>query len=96
MISSNEDEISPNGLIQSKLIALRIKDCNFDRIYCSDMKTSKETLREIIDKNEDDRVVFTEKLRERNFGVMQGKSISYLNFVVDVINSLYVEKTNSF
>ena len=88
MISSNEDEITPNGFIQSKLIALRIKDCNFDRIYCSDLKTSKETLREIIKENEDDKVIYTAKLRERNFGVMQGKSVSFLNFVVDVNNSL--------
>ena len=57
----------------------------FDQIYCSDMKTSKESIQEIHNDFEEKKVIFTEKLRERNFGFMYGKSLSHLNFIIEVI-----------
>ena len=80
------DEITPNGIIQAKLLALRLKEAHLDEIYCSDMLIANETLKEIIQFHDKSKVIFTSKIRDRNFGVMKGKPIFSLNELIEVFD----------
>ena len=77
--------LSDYGKNQAKEIAFQLKDIKFDTIYCSDLKRTKETLDAF---TFDIKPIFTEKLREKSWGIDEGKSfqeieqrgISYINF----------------
>lgn len=59
------------GVSQAKILGERLKDIKFDKVYCSDLKRAEETLKYI---NTIEEVVVDERLRERNFGVFEGKT----------------------
>lgn len=59
------------GVKQSKVLGERLKNIKFDKVYCSDLKRARETLKYINVIND---VVIDERIRERNFGVFEGKT----------------------
>ena len=77
--------LSKNGIKDAQKLAKKLKNENFDRIYCSDLLRARETLDAIGYKTEP---VYSEKLREKSWGRHEGKSfdeiqkegIEYLNF----------------
>ncbi len=64
--------LNRNGISQATKLALRLKKEKIDTIFSSDLKRAKETAR-IINDYHDLKIKYTKKLRERNFGVFQGK-----------------------
>jgi len=77
--------LSQNGKLQAKKLALKLKDEKFDKIYCSDLLRARETLDAF---NYTTKPIFSEKLREKSWGIHEGKSfdeiqkmgIKYENF----------------
>lgn len=59
------------GVSQAKVLGESLKNIKFDKVYCSDLKRANETLNHI---NAVEEVVIDERLRERNFGVFEGKT----------------------
>jgi broad specificity phosphatase PhoE len=65
--------LSLNGIKQAKKLANRLKYEKIDVIFSSDLKRAADTAREIAFYHKDIPLIFTEKLRERNFGSSTGK-----------------------
>ena len=63
--------LSENGKKQATDIANKLKSENYDAVYCSDLIRAKETL-EAFDLSVP--VIYTEKLREKSWGLHEGKS----------------------
>lgn len=59
------------GIKQAIALGNYLKDVNFDKVYCSDLKRATETLSYIY-KNSD--IHIDKRIRERNFGVFEGKT----------------------
>lgn len=64
--------LNKNGIKQSEKLALRLKNVKIDAIFSSDLKRAKETA-QIINKYHNTKIKFSKNLRERNFGIFQGK-----------------------
>jgi len=67
----NDVGLSFKGEAQAKLLAEEFKDKNFDRIYCSDLKRAKETLRPFRQAKD---ALYTKDLREKSWGKYEGLS----------------------
>ena len=65
--------LSQNGIKQAKELAVKLQDINFDKIYCSDLLRAKQTLDQF---NYDLEPIFSENLREKSWGIHEGKSFS--------------------
>jgi len=63
--------LSEEGKRQAQELAGRLRHLNFDKIYCSDLLRTKETLM-AFDTNTE--VCFTKHLREKSWGRHEGKS----------------------
>jgi len=63
--------LSEHGKAQAKELAKKFKHENFDAIYCSDLLRARQTLEPFITNTE---VIFTSELREKSWGVHEGKS----------------------
>ena len=74
-------KLSPTGIKQAQALGRLMKKEKLDFIYCSDLKRCKDTLKEISKFHKHVPVVFTEQLRERNFGIFEGQSREKLNEV---------------
>lgn len=60
------------GRRQAKKVSAHLKKEQFDIIYCSDLKRTKDTLKKIIKFHPDTPVILTDKLRERAQGIFEG------------------------
>jgi len=77
--------LSPYGKAQAKELGEKLQKEKFDKIYCSDLRRARETLKEL---NLNAKTIFSEKLREKSWGIHEGKSfkeieamgIKYKNF----------------
>ena len=69
--------LSQEGKRQAEKLASRLKNYEFDFIYCSDLRRCKQTLLPIM-KNRTNNVHYTKLLRERNRGIFQGRKRKYL------------------
>jgi broad specificity phosphatase PhoE len=77
--------LSPYGKEQAKELGIKLQKEKFDKIYCSDLRRTRETLKEL---NLNAETIFSEKLREKSWGIHEGKSfeeieamgIKYKNF----------------
>jgi len=65
--------LSPLGLLQREKLALRLQELSFDAIYCSDLERTRATL-EPFTKITTTPVRFTQILREKSFGELEGHS----------------------
>jgi len=66
--------LTKKGISQAKKLARRFKKEHFDIIYSSDLKRCKDTLKEIIKYHPKTRVKYAKELRERAFGVFEGRA----------------------
>ncbi len=64
--------LNQTGQEQAKLIAQKLKDFHFDVVYCSPMKRAQQTANEILKFHQNVPVVFDNRLKERNFGEIEG------------------------
>ena len=77
--------LSLKGINDARELAQKLKDKEFDKVYCSDLLRAKETLNEL---NLDIKPIYTKELREKSWGRHEGKSfeeiqaegIEYKNF----------------
>jgi broad specificity phosphatase PhoE len=67
-------KLSSIGMKQAKALGRALKKEKFDFIYCSDLKRCKETLKAVSKFHKHVPVIFTEDLRERNVGIMEGRT----------------------
>ncbi len=78
--------LSLYGKSQAKELGKKLQKEKFDKIYCSDLRRTRETLKEFSLKLP---TIFTRKLREKSWGIHEGKSfeeieamgIKYRNFM---------------
>lgn len=80
----SESPLTDQGIAQAKRVANRLKDIEFDKIYCSDLYRAKQTADEIIEYHSLTPIEYTKEIREMYFGKFEGKPISFLveNFKV--------------
>lgn len=75
-----ETPLNANGFAQAKEIAEQLKDITFDICYCSPLTRAKQTLDEILKYHQDLKVVFDDRLKERDYGEITGKPASICKF----------------
>ncbi len=63
--------LSQKGKEDAKNLARKLKNIEFDKIYCSDLLRARETLTAFHAAQE---IVYTSKLREKSWGKHEGKS----------------------
>lgn len=68
-------ELTEKGIKQAELVGEKLKDINFDKVFCSEKKRAKETLKRIY---EGEGVILDSRLNERNFGIFEGKNYKQL------------------
>ncbi len=68
------------GLKQAEGTAKELKDIKFDICFCSPLKRTKQTLEAIKKYHQDLKVVFDDRLKERNYGEITGKPSSICKF----------------
>lgn len=71
-----ETPLNSKGVSQAKETALNLKDKHFDICYCSPLLRAKQTLDEILKYHKGLKVVFDDRLKERDYGEITGKSVS--------------------
>jgi len=77
--------LSNYGKTQARELGVKLQKLHFDKVYCSDLKRARETLKEF---DLELPTIFSEKLREKSWGIHEGKSfeeieksgIKYTNF----------------
>jgi len=93
--------LSQKGKAEAKCLAEVFKESEFDRVYCSDLKRSRETLKPF---RQEKQAIYTELLREKSWGKHEGISfdaiikegeIKYENFL-QWINALDGEDYNFY
>lgn len=72
LYQGREDKLTELGREQAKKLALRLKDEKFDVIFCSTLKRTRETAEEILKFHKDTQVVYSEEIRERDIGELEG------------------------
>ena len=79
-IAQGHANISLNALgkKQAQLLGELLEVVNLDIVYSSDLKRAKQTT-EAIMKYQQCKVVYTKKLREANYGILDGKSYDEIN-----------------
>ncbi|MCI5064188.1 histidine phosphatase family protein [bacterium] len=72
-------ELSPLGILQAERFASHFTSLAPDSLYCSDLKRARDSLTPFL-RERSDTVVYTPLIRERSFGVLEGKEGQhYLN-----------------
>lgn len=66
-------ELNDKGVEQAKSAKEKINQCGIDVIFCSPLKRTKKTA-EIMNEDKQVPVIFEERLKERNFGELEGKN----------------------
>lgn len=69
-------KLTKKGIEQARKLANRLKDKNIDVIMSSDLARASDTAKEIAKFHKDVPIYFTEDLRERFLGYLQGKKIT--------------------
>ncbi len=72
----NED-LNQAGIIQAHALKEKIKDITFDAVYSSPLLRARHTAR-ILNDNEDI-ILYDERLREREHGTLEGKPVTVTN-----------------
>ncbi len=68
------------GIEQAKETAIQLKDITFDLCLCSPLKRTKQTLQEILVYHKSLRVIFDDRLKERDYGEITGQPASICKF----------------
>lgn len=72
--------LNEKGLAQARETAENLKDVKFDICFCSPLKRTKQTLDEIIKEHKNLKVVFDDRLKERDYGEITGQPASVCKF----------------
>lgn len=64
--------LSPKGLEQAQTVAESLRNEQFDRVFCSDLKRCMDTANQIMQLHSGIPVEYAEELREMHFGDYQG------------------------
>lgn len=70
-------QLSPTGLDQVRLVAGRLQNEKFTHVFASDLNRAAETAKVIVENNkscERTIIVHDKRLRERKFGIVEGKN----------------------
>ncbi|MCP4355518.1 MAG: histidine phosphatase family protein [Proteobacteria bacterium] len=78
---SVDEELNETGLAQAKNLAEKLKDKKIEIIYSSPLKRALQTA-EIVGSQNNINVVIDDNLKERNFGVIEGKSYDYVQKIL--------------
>lgn len=74
--------LTERGYQQARAVGAALKGVDFDAVYSSDLTRAAETARSIVPNRND--VVLDERLRELNYGVLQGVAIDRFRDVLAV------------
>ncbi len=83
----NDIGLSKDGEVQARKVAKELDKMEFDAVYCSDLRRAKESIKHSVHA---ENAIFTERLREKSWGVHEGLSfdeiiaqgeIEYLDFL---------------
>lgn len=72
--------LNDKGIEQAKQTAEELKDVKFDICYCSPLVRTKQTLNEILKYHKNLKVVYDDRLKERDYGEITGKPASICKF----------------
>ncbi len=76
----NATPLNAKGIEQAKEIAKELKNIRFDICYCSPLLRAKQTLNEILKYHKDLKVIFDDRLKERDYGEITGLPASICKF----------------
>lgn len=68
-------QLTLKGIEQAELLGKKLQHINFDKVFCSEKKRAKETLKKIY-QGED--FIVDSRLNERKFGIFEGKNYNQL------------------
>ncbi|KAI7900311.1 histidine phosphatase superfamily [Cokeromyces recurvatus] len=74
-----DTDLNENGLKQADSCGERLKEQNFDHVYCSDLKRCKQTASAILSYQKSVSIDYLPLLRERDFGKLSRQPLKYLN-----------------
>jgi len=66
--------LNKKGIRDAKIVALRLRNKRFTLAFQSDLIRSKQTLSEVLKFHKHVRVITDSKIKERNYGALQGKT----------------------
>lgn len=66
--------LNRRGIRDAKIVALRLRDKKFTLAFQSDLLRSKQTLREVLKFHKHVKVITDSRIKERNYGNLQGKT----------------------
>lgn len=72
--------LNSTGLKQTKEAAEKLKNIHFDVCYCSPLTRTKQTLKEIKKYHKDLKIIFDDRLKERDYGEITGQPSSVCKF----------------
>lgn len=72
--------LNESGFSQARETAAALKDIKFDVCFCSPLLRTRQTLEEILKFHEGLSVFFDDRLKERDYGEITGKSASICKF----------------
>lgn len=72
--------LNNKGLEQAKQTAEALKSVKFDLCFCSPLVRTKQTLNEILKYHKNLKVVYDDRLKERDYGEITGKPASICKF----------------
>ena len=78
-----EYKLTRNGIEQAKKLAKRLKDEKIEVVFCSPLSRAKDTAKEIVKLHPKVKIVYDDKLKEMNFGELEGKSTSLFHAAVE-------------
>lgn len=68
--------LNENGIRQARLTAHKLKNVRFDICYCSPLLRAKQTLDEILKFHKNLKIIYDDRLKEREYGQLSGKHVS--------------------
>ncbi len=76
----NKVKLTKQGIEQAKQTALELKDVKFDICFCSPLIRTKQTLKEIKKYHKHLKVVYDDRLKERDYGEVTNKPTTICQF----------------
>jgi len=86
----SEEDINEEGIKQAKEAEKTLKECHFDKIYCSPLKRTRHTCEIVNSKNQE--VIYDDRLKERTLGEFDGKNLQQTSYVFSKHNHYYFKQ----
>ena len=72
--------LNENGIAQAKETAELLKDVKFDVCFCSPLVRAKQTCGEILKYHKNLKVIYDDRLKERDYGKLVGQPVGSIKF----------------